>query len=81
MTLTESSSVMTNRNPGPQKYPHHQGGSHFHVQHGNKTTPAVLPTGREASWLLLPNSTSLLSGGKMQPEKNYSGILKATGQV
>ena len=30
---------------------------------------------------LLPNSAFLLSGGTMQHENTYSGILKVTGQV
>ena len=40
-----------------------------------------LPADGEASWLLLPGSISLLSGGTLQPEKTYSCILKVTGQV
>ena len=50
-------------------------------EHGTKTTPVVLPAHREASWLLLPSSVSLLSGGTVQPEDTYSRILKVTGQV
>ena len=43
--------------------------------------PVFLPIGGEAPWTLLPSSVCLLSGGTMQPEKNYSCILKVTGQV
>ena len=50
-------------------------------EHGTKTTLVFLPTDGEASWSLLPSSVSLLSGGTVQPEKTYSSILKATGQV
>ena len=60
-------------------------GTHFHVQHctktTTKTTPVFLPVDGEASWLLLPNSVSLLSGGTVQPENTYSFILRVTGQV
>ena len=49
--------------------------------HGAKSTPLFLPAGREASWLLLPGSVSLLSGGTMQPENTYSCILKVTCQA
>ena len=38
------------------------------LEHGTKTTLIVLPANEEASWLLLPNSVSLLSGGTVQPE-------------
>ena len=38
------------------------------LEHGTKTTLIVLPADGEASWLLLPNSVSLLSGGTVQPE-------------
>ena len=55
--------------------------THFHVQHVAKTTPVFLPADGEASWLLLPSSVSLLSGGTVQPENTYSCILKVTGQV
>ena len=44
-------------------------------EHGTKTTPVFLPVDREASWLLLPSSVSLLSGGTVQPENTYSCIL------
>ena len=50
-------------------------------KHGTKTTLVFLPADREASWLLLPSSVSLLSGGTVQPENTYSHILKVTGQV
>ena len=50
-------------------------------QHGTKTPLVFLPADREASWLLLPSSVSLLSGGTVQPENTYSSILKVTGQV
>ena len=50
-------------------------------EHGTKTTPVFLPADGEASWLLLPSSVSLLSGGTGQPENTYSCILKVTGQV
>ena len=39
-------------------------------EHGTKTTPVFLPADGELSWLLLPSSTSLLSGGTVQPENN-----------
>ena len=32
-------------------------------EYGTKTTPVFLSTDGEASWLLLPSSVSLLSGG------------------
>ena len=44
-------------------------GAHFHVQHGTETTPVFLPADGENSWLLLPISVFLLSGGTVQPEK------------
>ena len=50
-------------------------------EHGTKTTPVFLPADGEASWLLLPSSVPLLSGGTVQPEKTYFSILKATFQV
>ena len=50
-------------------------------EQGTKTTPVLLPADGEASWSLLPNSVSLLSGGTVQPENTYFSILKATGQV
>ena len=50
-------------------------------KHSTKTTPVFLPAHGEASWSLLPSSVSLVSGGTVQPEKNYSSILKATAQV
>ena len=50
-------------------------------EHGTKTTSEFLPADKEASWLLLPSSVSLLSGGTVQPENTYSCILKVTGQV
>ena len=49
--------------------------------HGTKTTPVFLPSDGEASWLLLPSSASLLSGGTVEPENTYSPILKVTVQV
>ena len=50
-------------------------------EHGTKTTPVFLPADGEASWLLLPSSVSLLSGGIVQPENAYSYILKVTRQI
>ena len=50
-------------------------------EHGTKTTPLFLPAHGEASWLLLPSSVSLLSGGTVQPENTYSHILKVTGWI
>ena len=50
-------------------------------KHGTKTTTVFLPADGEASWLLLPNSVSILSGGTVQPENIYSHILKVTGQA
>ena len=55
--------------------------THFHAQHGNKTTPSFLPADGEANWVLLPGLVSLLSGSTVQPENTYSCILKVTGQV
>ena len=43
--------------------------------------PVFLTADGEASWLLLPSSVSLLSGGTVQPENTYPCILKVTGQV
>ena len=56
-------------------------GAHFHVQHGAKSTLVFLPAEGEAPWLLFPSSVSLLSGGTVQPENNYSYIFKVTCQV
>ena len=50
-------------------------------EHGTETTLVFLPADGEASWLLLPSSVSLLSGGTVQPENTYFCILKVTGQV
>ena len=50
-------------------------------EHGSKTTPLFLFAYREASWLLLPSSVTLLFGGTVQPENTYSCILKVTGEV
>ena len=50
-------------------------------EHGTKTTPIFLPADEKTSWLLLPSSVSLLSGGIVQPENTYSCILKVTVQV
>ena len=50
-------------------------------ENGTKTTPILLPADGEASWSLLPSSVSSLSGGTVQPENTYSGILKVTGQA
>ena len=50
-------------------------------ENGTKTTSVFLPADAEASWLLLPSSVSLLSGGTVQPENTYPRILKVTGQV
>ena len=38
-------------------------GTHFHAQHGTTAIPVILPADGEDSWLLLPSSVSLLSGG------------------
>ena len=51
------------------------------LEHGTKTTAVFYSADGEASWLLLPSSGSLLSGGTVQPENTYSRILKVTGQV
>ena len=56
-------------------------GTHFHVQHGTKTTPVFLPADAEPSWSLLPSLVSLLSGETVQPENTYSCIVNVTGQV
>ena len=53
-------------------------------EHGTKTSPICLPADREASWLLLPSSVSLLSGGKnvtrkhlfWYPQGDRSGLRK-----
>ena len=50
-------------------------------EHGTKTTLVFLPADGEASWVLLPSSVSLLSGGTVQPENTYCSTLKVTGQV
>ena len=50
-------------------------------EHGTKTTSVFLPANGEASWSLLPNLVSSLSGGTVQPENTYSRILKVTGQA
>ena len=55
--------------------------THFHAQHDTKTTPVFLPVDGEASWLLLPHSVSLISGGTVQPQNTYSCILKVARQV
>ena len=47
-------------------------------ERGTKTTSVFLPADGEASWLLLPSSVSLLSGGTVQLENTYSSILKVT---
>ena len=49
-------------------------------ENGTKTTPVFLTANGEASWLLLPSSVSLLSGGTVQPENTYSSILKVAGR-
>ena len=56
---------------------------HFHAQTWHQIYPGIffLPAAGEGSWLLLPSSVSLLSGGTVQPENTYSSILKATGQA
>ena len=58
----------------------------FHAWHGSLklpclTTPVFLRVDGEASWLLLPSSVSVLSGGTVQPENTCSCILKVTGHV
>ena len=84
VTLTEHTSAITNDTLGPQKYPYHwkllQGYTSMH-RHGTKTTMIFLSADREASWLLLSRSVSLLSGSTVQPENTYSCILYVTGQV
>ena len=50
-------------------------------KYDTKATQVFLPADGQASWLLLPNSIYLLSGGIVQPENKYSRILKVTGQV
>ena len=50
-------------------------------EHGTKTIPVFLSADGDASWLLLPSSVSLLSGGTVQPGNTYSSILKVTGKV
>ena len=49
--------------------------------HGTKTTSVFLPADGEEFWSLLPSLVSLLLGGREQPEKPNSHILKLTGQV
>ena len=56
--------------------------THFHAQHGNKTTPSFLPADGEANWVLLPGLVSLLSGGTgattkhlfLYPQGDRSGL-------
>ena len=82
-TLTDNSSVVT-RHPGASEIstsPEIAVGTHFNVRHGTKTILVFLPADRETCWSLLPSSVSLLSDATMQPENNYSCILKVTGQV
>ena len=50
-------------------------------EHGTISTAVFLPADGDASWLLLPSSVSLLSGGIVQPENAYSYILKVTRQI
>ena len=50
-------------------------------EYGTKTTPVFLAADGEASWSLIPNLVSLLSGPTVQPENTYSHILKVTGQL
>ena len=40
-------------------------GTHFHAQHGTKTTPEFLLADGGASWSLFPSLVSLLSSGKV----------------
>ena len=56
-------------------------GTHFQVRHGTKAAPVFLAADGEASWLLLPSSVSLVSGGTVQPVNTYYCILKVTVQV
>ena len=51
------------------------------MRHNTKTILVFLTANGEVSWLLLPSSVSLLSGGTVQPENTYSCILKVTDQV
>ena len=84
VTLTDSSSVITNDTQGTWKIstpPEIAVRTHFHGQHGTKTIPVFLPTDGEVSWLLLPSLASLVSDGTVQPENNYSCNLKVTGQI
>ena len=51
--LTENSSVVTNDNQGPQKYPHHRKylyGRTSTREYGSETTPVFLTADREDSW-------------------------------
>ena len=50
-------------------------------EHSTISTTVFLPADGDASWLLLPSSVSLLSGGIVQPENAYSYILKVTRQI
>ena len=85
MKLTENSPGVINGTQGPQKnlvvLPQIATETHFHVQHGIKTTLVFLTAEGEASWLLLPSFISLLSGGTVKSESIYSCILKVIGQV
>ena len=56
-------------------------GTHFHEQHGTKTTLVFLPSDGEASRSLFPSSVSLLSGPRMQSKNTYFFILKVIGLV
>ena len=49
--------------------------------HGTKTALVLLAANGEATWLLLPSSVSLISGGTVQPVNTHSSILKVTAQV
>ena len=43
--------------------------THLYVRCGTKITPVFLPADEEATWLLLPSSIFLLSGGIVQPAR------------
>ena len=49
--------------------------THFHARHSAKSTPTFLPAD-EASWSLLPSLVSLLSGGRVYPRNDKTGLKK-----
>ena len=53
--------------------------THFHARHGAKSTPTLLPADfylTFTSWSLLPSLVSLLSGGRVYPRNDKTGLKK-----